>query len=164
MKRIVKYFTIIYIVFLFAGCKKELKYSKIPHIEFDSFKIIRDQQDSLSTVVGDNITINIKFQDGDGDIGLGINDIVPSEYDYILNVFAKRNGVFVSLFFDSGHIPKLTTDNVVGPIDGILSRMIFIEHNSPILPNDTVRFDVKIKDRAKNESNSITTPSIIVYK
>ncbi len=168
MKIIVRYIAVIIcIIFLFAGCKKQLKYSKIPSIEFVSFKVVRNQQDPLTTVYGDTVIVNIKYQDGDGDLGLANADTSASSDNYIMNVYAKVNGVFYPLTFNpsfNGKFPKLTTDNSVGPIDGILSRGLFMEYSAPIVKNDTLMFEITIFDRAKNESNTIRTPSVIVWQ
>lgn len=168
MKSIVRYIAVIIcIIFLFAGCKKQLKYSKIPSIEFVSFKVVRNQQDPLTTVYGDTVIVNIKYQDGDGDLGLANADTSASSDNYIMNVYAKVNGVFYPLTFNpsfNGKFPKLTTDNSVGPIDGILSRGLFMEYSAPIVKNDTLMFEITIFDRAKNESNTIRTPSVVVWQ
>ncbi len=164
MRKIVNYILFISVILIFDGCKREQKYSDTPHIEFDSFEITRNQLNPDNLTMGDYLVIKIKFQDGDGDLGIANNDSSSSGDNYILEIFQKQSGAFESLFFDSGQYPYLSTDNVVGPIDGTLSRTIFIPHSSPIVPNDTLRFDITILDRALNESNTITTPSIIVYK
>jgi hypothetical protein len=166
LKRIVKYITFLNIILLVSSCVKEQKYSKIPHIEFEGFEIKRDQQDP-TTLYGDSIVVKIRYEDGDGDLGLAQNDLNSYGNNYIINIYARQNGVFKKLNFDpsfDGQFPKLNPDNVVGPIDGVLSRSLFLYHSSPITPDDTLRFDIKILDRANNESNTITTPTIIVYK
>jgi hypothetical protein len=168
LKSIVKHIAVIIcVILLFAGCKKQLKYSKIPYIEFQSFKVVRNQQNPLSTVYGDTVIVNIKYQDGDGDLGLANNDTSSANDNYIMNVYSKVNGVFYPLIFDpsfNGKFPKLTTDNSVGPIDGVLSRGLFIEYGAPIVQNDTLMFEITIWDRARNESNTIRTPSVVVWQ
>lgn len=157
------FFNIVLIAF---SCKKELKYSKTPHIEFDGFEIKRNQQD-VTTLYGDSVVVKIRYQDGDGDLGLAQDDLSSYGNNYIINIYAKRSGVFEKLNFDpsfDGQFMPLSTDNIVGPIDGVLSRALFLYHSSPIIPFDTLRFDVKILDRANNESNLITTDTIVVYK
>ena len=144
-----------------------MKFSKIPYIEFKSFKIVRNQFDVSSSAYGDSVTINIKFQDGDGDLGIANDDTSSNGDNYLIDIYSMENGVYQKLNFDpsfDGQFPKLTTDNTVGPIDGTLSRSIFIYQLSPIHPNDTLRFDIKILDRAQNESNTITTPYIVVWQ
>lgn len=129
--------------------------------------MVRNQQDPLTTVYGDTVIVNIKYQDGDGDLGLANADTSASSDNYIMNVYAKVNGVFYPLTFNpsfNGKFPKLTTDNSVGPIDGILSRGLFMEYSAPIVKNDTLMFEITIFDRAKNESNTIRTPSVVVWQ
>ena len=169
MKSIVRYIAVIIcIIFLFAGCKKQLKYSKIPSIEFVSFKVVRNQQDPLTTVYGDTVIVNIKYQDGDGDLGLANADTSASSDNYIINVYSKTKGVDSLLTFNpsfNGKFPKLTTDNSVGPIDGVLSRALFMEYTGPFYTNnDTVFFEITISDRANNKSNTIRTPLVVIHE
>ncbi len=170
MKSIVTYFVVFYLVFIFVSCKKEQKFSKIPEIkkiDFTESDIKRNIFDDLNQSYIDSLTVNIHFQDGDGDLGIANNDTSSSGSNYIMNVYAKRNGVFELLDFKlsfNGQFPSLSTDNVVGPIDGVLTRSISIQHLFPIKPKDTLRFDVKIFDRASNSSNTIITDEVVVYK
>jgi hypothetical protein len=167
LKSIVTYITVIISVFLlFGSCKKQVKYSKIPAIEFESIRVVRNQLNPLSYVYGDSVIVNIKYQDGDGDLGLANLDTSAADDNYIMNVYKQINGVFSPLIFDpsfNGKFPKLTTDNSVGPIDGVLSRSVFMEYSAPLVAyNDTLIFEITIYDRAGNESNTIRTPSVVV--
>jgi hypothetical protein len=168
LKSIIKNIAIVYIIiFAFSSCEKVPKYSKIPQISFEGFEIKRDIYNSLSHVYGDSVTIKINYKDGDGDLGLSTNDLNSYGYNYILDVEERINGEYQELVLDpplNGKFPKLSTDNVVGPIEGVLNYTVFFPHNFPISPDDTLKFNIKILDRASNESNIITTPSIVVYK
>ncbi len=166
LKSIVNYIVIFSVTLLIVACEKVPKYSKTPEISFDSFSIERNvfNVDNSSTV--DNVTIKLNYKDGDGDMGLTNEELGSSPSNYIIDLQVKKNGVFTTLDLNprlDGKFPKLSTDNVVGPIDGILSNVIIIPQSFPFVPNDTIRFDIKIIDRAGNESNSITTPFIVVY-
>ena len=52
------------------SCLEEPQYSEIPNIEFEQI-IFRDLKDASSA---DSLILSVKFQDGDGDIGIN-----PSE-------------------------------------------------------------------------------------
>ena len=167
LKSIVKDLVILSVILLVVACEKVPKYGKTPEISFNGIDIVRNVQNSLSTGIQDNVTIKLNYKDGDGDLGLTTDELGSSESNYIIDVQRQRNGVFTTLVLDlrlDGKFPKLSTDNVVGPIDGILSNLVFIPQSFPFVSNDTIRFDIKILDRAKNVSNTITTPAIIIYQ
>jgi hypothetical protein len=61
----------------------------------------------------------------------------------------------------SGYFPLLKIDEKPGPLEGTLSYTIQFFH-SFTRKNDTLRFDIQIKDRAGNLSNVTETEPIIV--
>ncbi|KPM48896.1 hypothetical protein [Jiulongibacter sediminis] len=116
----------------------------------------------------DSIVINVHFQDGDGDLGLGEEDKANAQknddFNYIIKPYRMRNGVFQPydpLVPLSGYFPLLKIDEKPGPLEGTLSYTIQFFH-SFTRKNDTLRFDIQIKDRAGNLSNVTETEPIIV--
>jgi hypothetical protein len=80
-------------------------------------------------------------------------------YNYFVKVFRKENGTFQELnlgeFSYSGAFMPLRTDDKLGPIEGDLEYGVAPFFHSFTPPNDTLKFQIQIADRALNESNSI---------
>lgn len=162
----------IVIVFLFSfllfSCLKKEDYSNIPKIEFESFT-------KLSEITGiDNRGIlRIEFTDGDGDIGLDDSEIAsPYDYNLFITFFEKQKGVWVKpvIYTDNdsieysfnARIPIITPLGQNKSVKGIIEDTVYI--NNFTSPYDTICFEVYIKDRALNKSNTIRTDDIIVKK
>lgn len=151
----------------FSSCFKEPDFSFTPTIEYRDFSkdILLDKFLGANK---DSIVINVKFQDGDGDLGLGEEDKANAQktddFNYIIQPYRMKNGVFVPfkpLVPLSGYFPLLKLDEKPGPLEGTLSYTIQFYHSfTP--KNDTLRFDIQIKDRAGNLSNVTETEPIIV--
>ncbi|MGR3811768.1 hypothetical protein [Jiulongibacter sp. NS-SX5] len=150
-----------------SSCFKEPEFSFTPSIEFEGYTkdILLDKFLGANK---DSIVISVKFQDGDGDLGLGEEDKAIAQqnddFNYIIQPYRMKNGTFEA--FDplvplSGYFPQLKLDEKPGPLEGTLSYTIEFFHSfSP--KNDTLRFDVQIKDRSGNLSNVAETEAIIV--
>jgi hypothetical protein len=143
-----------------------------PFITFNGFVKIND-----GSGIDNRGVLQIGYTDGDGDIGLTQNDTLPPyDYNLFMKYFEKQNGVFkevyITYFNDytqkldtlvmNARIPVLTPAGRNKSIKGIIQDTIFI--NNYDSPYDTVRFEVYIKDRALHESNTVTTPEIVIKK
>lgn len=134
--------------FIFSSCKKDkIDTSLEPKIEFVSI--------SPSTVIEykDQINIVISYDDYDGDIGA--NDA------NVKNLFVtdSRNNVTYEY-----RISQLSPDGSTIHIRGDLNTII---KNTAITDNSnsqTVTYSVYLKDRAGNQSNTITASVITVTK
>lgn len=151
----------------FSGCYKEPEFSATPSIEFDDIsKAIRIDQ--FTGANKDSVTISIKFQDGDGDLGLNNEEIAAAQliedYNYVVRVFRKERGNFVEFepFIPySGFFFRLNNDDKPSPIEGTLDYSIDFPH--PFTPKrDSVQFQIYLKDRAGNISNTIETETIVL--
>ncbi len=153
---------------IFSSCYKEPSFGFVPAIEFnDISKDIRIDQ--YTGAKKDSIILTVKFQDGDGDLGFDteeIGNIVDrTDFNYVVRLFRKDKGTFIEykpLETLSGFFPKLKNDDKVGPIEGNLSYRIQIETAFWPYKKDTVKFEVYIKDRAGNKSNSTESEPIII--
>ena len=164
----IKYFVIIVVSFFAVwGCVSPPEYAIEPEIKFLSLS--RDTIDAF-----DSLKITIEFTDGDGDLGIddpqGNCTACPDNADACLehptvNLFIKdsRDGCT-----NGAHIPKIIPK---GTTDAISGEISFLPFSSPCKngisplegpPYDTVYYLIKIRDRAGNVSNEITTPMIIV--
>ncbi|HSY61234.1 MAG TPA: hypothetical protein VK796_05125 [Cytophaga sp.] len=174
VKNTTYFFLVIILGLVVIGCKKAPNYSKEPVIEFDNLKVNTDYADLV-----DSVKITIKFQDGDGDLG---NDpVVPSYFDFFVDLYKKKNGVFTRVdYYDTippgynGYMPLLSPYTLTGPIDGKITYITppFLAplpgHSYPATypykKDDTLQFHVRIRDRAGNYSNWVESEDYIVWK
>lgn len=155
------------VVTALSGCYKEPEFAAEPLIEFENIaKQIRIDQ--FSGANKDSVTIAIKFRDGDGDLGLNNEEVSAAQeigdYNYIVRVFRQSRGQLVEFqpFIPySGFFFRLKNDDKIGPIEGTLRYSIDFPH--PFTPKrDSVQFQITIKDRAGNLSNTIETETIVL--
>ena len=150
-----------------SSCYKEPEFSLTPQISFENIE--KEVRIDLFTGANkDSVVIAVKFQDGDGDLGLNEAQKAiaqqNNEYNYLIKTFRKKNGVFdevSSLISLSGFFPSLKNDDKVGPIEGLLYYTVEFPH--PFTPkNDTLMFEVQLRDRAGNFSNTIETEEVVL--
>lgn len=151
-----------------SGCIKEPNYPKEPKIEFKRV-FQKTSRDALGNPI-DSVTIRVRFEDGDGDLGLPKDDprFTSSEYrfNYFTTLFYKDRGVFKEYVFPNpeltynGRFPVLADENKVGPIEGDLDYTIQINRFG--VPFDTIKLQITIKDRALNTSNTVETSEIVL--
>jgi hypothetical protein len=135
------------------GCKKPNSYPDEPAIKLSSITVIKNPANGLDSIA----RVVISFTDGDGDLG-------TEQYDgpdnFIVNLFEKNNGTWVAILPSlSGHLPYLTPSGSNTALKGDIEHDIGLPFG---LVNDTLRFDIFIYDRALHQSNTVTTPEIVV--
>ncbi len=142
-------YKIFLVLLVFASCKKdELITDDAPVIEFVSI--------SPSSVIEyqDSITITISYKDANGD--LGENDASVKN----LFVTDSRNNVTYQY-----RIKQLSPDNsdisIQGNLNIVLANTAIIDDANA---TETLHYSVYIRDRAGNDSNTITTSDITVTK
>ena len=150
-----------------VSCKKHEQYPIEPVIEFMSIDKIPN-----SGNVDDKAFLVINFTDGDGDIGLALEDTMPPHnpgneyyYNYYINYFEKLNDTFVKVdlpFTFHVRIPFIEESLAERGVKGEIKVELFINNINSTA--DSIRFDLQIIDRAFHKSNIITTPSIYVRK
>lgn len=153
-------------------------YADTPRIDFKEIKKFRTT--SFSNMV-DSLSIALRFQDGDGDLGIpdeergkspylntdsipdGKGGKITKYYNYYVKTFRKINGVFTPIDYSpnlTGIYPDLNSGKK-GPIEGTLYYgPIFPLGFSPV--NDTLRFEIFILDRAFHISNTVETSEVII--
>lgn len=155
------------VVALVTGCYKEVSFDVKPYIEFkDLRKEIR--LDQFSGSKKDSVILTIKFQDGDGDLGLNEEEkkaaVTQQDFNYIVRIFRQKKGVFQEVIPEvtySGFFPRLKVDNKKGPIEGTLDySFVYFQDFTP--KKDSLKYQVTIKDRSGNVSNTIETKVIIL--
>lgn len=163
------------------GCEQAPDFSPVPHITYESITKVRDANGD------DSLTISLFYQDGDGDLGLGPDDITSPyqpensdgspnffHFNYHITIYEKQGGDFVLFtpnnpgLFDStafdGRFPRLAENNEGRYVEGTLhfGFKTFSNTSGQFDPNDTLMFRVKIVDRALNISNTIETDEVVV--
>jgi hypothetical protein len=141
------YFNIIATIVLigFFSCKEELVSTgnPVPSIQFVSISSTKLKQFT------DSLVITLKYQDGDGDLG----DISADSFSiYVRDIRLKKPDYF--------HIFPLSPIGHKISIEGLLNLKVKNIFLLSISPSETTKFEIKLKDRAKNWSNTIFTPNI----
>jgi len=162
----------IFVLLLVFSCKKPVVLPPEPAIEFVSIRTI-DTIDNPE--LGNPVVYNkVKFKlvDGDGDIGNEEdNDNSTTLNNTFFKLLRKQNGLFQEY-----KIISLTGDTIpieyripVVPISGgqnkTLNAHVFIlieGINLKKLPFDTLKYEIYVKDRAGNISNTIETEEVII--
>jgi hypothetical protein len=157
------------------SCSKIPNYPVEPQISLSDkpFDIYRNIISARSKATQDSVVVNVNFKDGDGDLGLDDNDKAHNpDSNYIAKLYEKKgknfvpkllpdsNGIYQPVVY-GGFFQLLAPKNVNGPIDGVLRMQTIFEHpNYPF--NDTLKFKIKIRDRAGHTSNEIESPIFVV--
>ena len=137
---------ILILVVLFS-CKKGEEVSVIPVIAFESISPNTAQEYT------DDIIITISYTDGDGDLGENNPDI------YNLFVEDNRNNIIYHF-----RIPELSPSGSTIIIEGNFNITINGTGITDGTVSQKVNYDIYIKDRAGNTSNTITTSSITIQQ
>ena|SRR5690606_10067145 len=152
--------TLLLAAVVLSGCLKTEEFPTVPHIAFKSYE---QRPDSAE--------LTISFTDGDGDIGLNQGDTLapfnpgsPWYHNFFVDYYRMVNGEWqlqqftLPLYY---RIPVITPTGqnkaLEGDITVQLSPLVL-----PQVPGDTIRFSVRIADRALNESNTVFTDPVIV--
>lgn len=133
------------------SCNKKTKYANIPKITFKDLSAKSVTAGSESTVY-----ISFLFEDGDGNIGFGTN-----------NLFLKDSR-------DTQWIPYMIPNipdkfNPESGLKGILmvkypAAFLLLRTDTLHAETDTLTWDIYMKDKAGNTSNTITTTPLILTK
>ncbi len=159
------------------SCKKDPGYDLEPKITFVSISKTIEFDDTLQSNI-DVIRIAVQFEDGDGDLGMDINQSIQEDDEFKNNyhykVFKKVNGIFEPLDTLFGRFePLAPTVDYQGPIDGELVFNTSLSHadippieepNTKYFYNDTIKYVVSVIDRAHNKSNEVETGEIIIFQ
>ena len=164
-----------------CSCQKPIEYPIEPKIEYEGFTYLINAD---STFSGEGI-VSFSYTDGDGDLGLDDSDTLPPfgfndahYYNMVVDYMKCVNGQFVKMPLLSPHVPTNPADTLVlydtvtfnarfkrlrnseepKAISGTIEYKLTVQN--PFSPNDTVKFEIRILDRALHESNVIQTDPI----
>ena len=159
----------------YSACRETIDYPIEPQIAYQGFTYLFNAD---STFSGEGI-ISLSYTDGDGDLGLDDADTLSPfgprdahyynmEIDYLKSV----NGEFVKTpllvwnvqtqNYDtvsfSARFRRLRHSEEPKPISGTMDYQLMVQN--PFSPDDTVKFEIRIFDRALHVSNTIQTDPI----
>lgn len=143
---------IIAIISLIAvSCNKKTKYSNIPKLQFDKLS-----HNTVQAGSDEKILISFLFEDGDGNIGFG----TP-------NLYLKDSRDTVIYTYNIPNIPDKF--NPESGLKGIIqvqfeAAFLLLRSDTAHVETDTLTWDIYMKDKAGNKSNTITTSSLILTK
>ena len=193
-KNLIKYFSILLFVVLGTfSCIKKPEYSVVPAIFADYVVNKATINATTGRVIEDSLFISIKYQDGDGDIGLTASDTLPpfgifeggnpasprNEYywNYHCQMQTKINGIFVDFILPggqnlNGRVSPLLEGTVKSPIEGSIlyiptavpSDIFYDVINQTTRYNVETKFKIFIYDKALHQSNEITTETVVLNK
>jgi hypothetical protein len=141
-------------ILFFTACKKD-KYTTAPQISFKSFSAL--EASNYTTVAGQPVLI-LEVTDAEGDLG-NISSTEQSKV-YIKNMLTNKEDSLV--FPDLRSISKsnFKADIEVG-LRNVLGGRSLPTSQRPY--QDTLHFEVYVKDFAKNKSNVILTDKQFIY-
>ena len=167
---------LLFLVLAAFSCQKPVEYPIEPRIEYQGFTYLFNAD---STFSGEGI-ISFSYTDGDGDLGLDAGDTLPPfgpndahYYNMVVDYLKCVNGEFVKIPLLSWNVQTQTYDTVTfnarfkrlrdseepKAISGTMDYTLPVQN--PLSPNDTIKFEIRILDRALHESNVIQTEPII---
>ena len=160
MKAFSKIAFILVLISLLFACKKSEQFSDIPYLEFRKYQL-KDSVDALGNIAK-ICELHLYFTDGDGDIGLFDEDtIAPFDYNLFVNYFEAQNDslqqINVSPPFHI-RIPNLTPSGQNKSLKVNLKYDMDLTYRN----SDTIKFELKLFDRALNESDWVGTGLIIL--
>lgn len=147
---------------LLSGCLKTEEFPVEPVIVYKAF-----------TQYGDSASIVVKFTDGDGDIGLDQGDttgaFAPGElfyHNFFVEYYTLENGVWsppfvfpLPLYY---RVPVVTPTGQNKALEGEIAVALKPYPTLPGTSGDTIRYSVKLVDRALNVSNLVYTDQVVV--
>ncbi|MBL7963053.1 MAG: hypothetical protein JNM31_04325 [Flavobacteriales bacterium] len=149
------------LVLLLSACLKTEEFPIEPRVSFKEFN-----------VVGDSGSVVITFTDGDGDIGLDQGDTLPPHapgQTYYHNLFVRYDkwveGAWQEVVFALPlyyRVPVVTPTGQNKSLDGEIAVALTPWPISPSFVGDTIRFRVKLVDRALHVSNEAISDAIKV--
>ncbi len=150
------------------SCRKIESLPDTPHIEFRSFDVF-DTTDILGNSYKGG-RLNIYFEDGDGDLGLsapiGENDDTVNMF---LTLYRKSGNLFLPVpendplrpsDYRIPYMERLGQNKILKGIISVTFMYIFYEPEN----TDTVKYELSIKDRNQNFSETISTAEIALSR
>jgi hypothetical protein len=145
---------------ILSACVKEKNFPPEPKIEFLRY-------DAFGT---DSANCVISFKDGDGDIGIVDGDTVSADDFQMKYLYKGTDGQFhpfdaidstaaMDTLFYSYRVPDITPEGQYKALEGEIKAKL---RSHPLyFPGHTdIRFEIRLRDRAGNWSNIVTSSDI----
>ena len=166
---------LLFLLLATVSCQKPVEYPIEPKIAYEGFTYLFNAD---STFSGEGI-VSFSYTDGDGDLGLDDSDTLPPfglndahYYNMVVDYLKCVNGEFVKTPLLSWNAQTQSYDTVSfnarfhrlrdtdepKAISGTMEYTLPVQN--PLSPNDTIKFEIRILDRALHESNTIQTEPI----
>ena len=166
---------LLFLALAMLSCQKPVEYPIEPKIAYEGFTYLFN---SDSTFSGEGV-ISFSYTDGDGDLGLNDADTMSPfgfhdahYYNMMIDYLKCVNGEFVKTPLLSWNAQTQSYDTVTfnarfkrlrdseepRAISGTMDYKLLVQN--PFSPNDTIKFEIRILDRALHESNVIQTDPI----
>ncbi len=166
---------LLFLSMVMASCQKPVEYPIEPKIAYEGFTYLINED---STFTGEGI-VSFSYTDGDGDLGLDDSDTLPPfgfhdahYYNMVVDYLKCVNGEFVKTPLLSWNPQTQSYDTVTfnarfrrlrdtdepKAISGTMDYQLTVQN--PLSPDDTIKFEIRILDRALHESNVIQTEAI----
>jgi hypothetical protein len=148
-----------------AGCFKNEEYPPEPIISNPQF-----------TFIGDSAMLAFDFTDGDGDIGLDPNDTVApfnpdSYYHYNLHIeyfekddaegWVQGTDIEGEPIVFQYRIQPIEVKGEAKGLKGTIEVNMINYKNTFSSESDTIRYSIKLIDKALNESNELESPEVV---
>jgi hypothetical protein len=134
------------------ACKKD-KFTTKPQIQ----NVTMSASVSNPVPVNGSMTISVEYTDKEGDI---------SDSFYIRKIRINQKKVSQTLFDSIRYKIPDAPANRTGFLDMNLAYALLVSAQNPGSPavNDTIRFVIKIKDKAKNVSDTFLTEPVVIKR
>lgn len=160
---------------LLVACQEKMEFPVEPKITYEGLTYLMNADSALTG----EVVLSIGYTDGDGDLGLDDADTLypfgPNDphyfnllIDYLkwegtqfvetpLLSWNQQNQCYDTISFNA-RFKRLVFNDEVKPIKGTIDYKIMAFN--PLSPNDTIKFKVRLIDRALHMSNTIETEGI----
>lgn len=135
-----------------VGCGKGDTFSTTPKIEFKSFS----PASTVNILGNPEVTVNLSFEDGDGDIGRERSGIQGA--DIFLEYVYDGSNVLFSDSVILPQVPNSATDKNISGVLGFKVPTTFLIRQGKL--QDAVQFRIYLLDKAGHKSNVILTPDL----
>lgn len=168
-------YIVLFALLTLTACQEKVEYPIEPRITYEGLSYLMEAD---STLTGE-VVLSIGYTDGDGDLGLDGNDTLypfgsndPHYYNLLIDYLKWDGSTFVETPLLSWNQQNQSYDTI--SFNARFKRLVFndeekaisgtIEYKmmvyNPISPNDTIKFKVRLIDRALHESNIVETEAI----
>ena len=147
MKTRITTLAFLFVSLLFTACKKdEAIESDTPEIELVSVS-------SSSVQEGEPLTFRIQYTDGNGDLG--------ENNSSVRNLFLTDSRVNVTYEYRISQLSPSNSDIIIrGNLDIVLNSTAITDNST----SQQVTYSIYVKDRAGNQSNTVTTDALTIYR